>query len=90
MLVIIIFCVSQTEIQKRSKVIWPWSKFVASIISVAVTGESERLNKGMSSLLRRASGGQSVGLISLTIAEETEVVSHFIRVTDRKIIMRNA
>ena len=72
-MLVITFCVSQTGIPKRSKVFLPWSKFVASIISVAVTGESERLNKGMSSLLRMASGGWSDGLISLTIAEDTEV-----------------
>ena len=49
------------------------SRFVASIISVAVTGESVKLKRGMSSLNDGASGGRSEGLISFTIDDETEV-----------------
>ena len=52
---------------------------MASIISVPVTGESARLNKGMSSLIR-SSGGRSEGLISLTIAVEIEVKNSLNRI----------
>ena len=68
-----IFWVSQTEIPERSRVFLLCSRFVASIISVAVTGESVKLKRGMSSLNDGASGGRSEGLISFTIDAETEV-----------------
>ena len=68
------------------------------MISVAVTGESERLIKGMSSLLRTKEGIRRavrwVDLVNNSGGNRGEkyikMVSHFIQVTDRKIIMRNA
>ena len=90
-----IFWVSQTEIPERSRVFLLCSRFVASIISVAVTGESVKLKRGMSSLNDGASEGRSEGLISFTIDDETEVkkhvkmICHFTRVANGLVVNSN-